>query len=278
MIFTDYPNNPLIRPPFPSPIIADPSVLTPNESPDRLWHLFAHSIFGLHHYTSPDGISWNHTRFLFPLSIRPYVYKENETFYLLYEKLTNILKFPHYDSHLELRSSTNLVTWSKPIIIPIPGSEKNTGNPCLIKHKNTYYLFCSTGLVYLPDCHFCEPKSMVVTTSKYILGPFKLRHITSKGVTANRICKTVNGFLGLQTTFYLDASTGHTRSRIRLVRSKNLLNWTVLSDSIIKPDQPWKKSFVYVGNLKQYANQFRIYYNARNGWLFGTESIGLSLA
>lgn len=277
MIFTDHPENPLIRPPFPSPIIADPSVLAPNESPDRLWHLFAHSVFGLHHYSSPDGISWNHLRFLFPFSITPYIYFEDNTYFLVYEKLSNLFRFPYYNSHLELRSSTDLISWSKPTVIPIPNSEKNVGNPCLIKEKDTYYLFYSTGLVYIPDCHFCEPENVFIASSKTLLGPYRLRS-KLPGITSNRVVKLNQKFIGLQTVIHSDQSTRRSRSAIRLAHSNDLLNWKQEPDFLIIPDQPWKKSHVYVGDLKRFSNQLRIYYNARNGWLFGTESIGLSLA
>lgn len=277
MILTDHPRNPLVRPPFPSPFIADPSVLAPDISPDRLWHIFAHSLFGLHHYTSQDGISWKHYRFLFPLSIRPYIYSEKGNYYLLYEKLSNISKFPYYDSHLEFRTSTDLFTWSKPTVILIPGSKKNTGNPCLIKHKNIYHLFYSTGLVYLPDCHFCEPEYVIIATSDNLLGPYQHRAQLS-GVTSSRVMKLGQKFIGLQTILYFDPSIQRSRAAIRLAHSKNLLDWTQESDFIIKPDRPWKKSHIYVGDLVKHQDEIRIYYNARNGWLFGTESIGLSLA
>jgi hypothetical protein len=45
----DHPDNPLISPPWPEFLIADPSVVTPDISPDDQWHLFAHSLIGIHH-------------------------------------------------------------------------------------------------------------------------------------------------------------------------------------------------------------------------------------
>ena len=52
-----HPDNPLIRAPFPSPIIADPTFCAPDASPDGRWHLFAHSLLGIHHFTSADGVA-----------------------------------------------------------------------------------------------------------------------------------------------------------------------------------------------------------------------------
>lgn len=51
----EYKSNPVIYPPPLSPVIADPTFLPPNRTPDKRWHLFAHSIFGIHHFVSTDG-------------------------------------------------------------------------------------------------------------------------------------------------------------------------------------------------------------------------------
>ncbi len=49
---------PLIEPPRLSPVVADPSFLFPEETPGGDWELFAHSAWGIHRYTSPDGARW----------------------------------------------------------------------------------------------------------------------------------------------------------------------------------------------------------------------------
>jgi hypothetical protein len=84
--WTLHKENPLIAPPWPSPIIADPSLLLPETSPDGKWHLIAHSILGLHSFTSEDGIHWSRPSFLFANAMRPYLYQEGETYYLFYER------------------------------------------------------------------------------------------------------------------------------------------------------------------------------------------------
>ena len=50
------PGSPLIGPPFPSPVLADPTFLPPDATPDGRWHLWAHSLLGVHHHTSDDGL------------------------------------------------------------------------------------------------------------------------------------------------------------------------------------------------------------------------------
>ena len=56
--FALYENNPVIRNPINSFVVADPSVLTPDLTPDGKWHLFCHTFYGVYHYESADGISF----------------------------------------------------------------------------------------------------------------------------------------------------------------------------------------------------------------------------
>ena len=42
--------DPVLQPPFPSPVIADPTFLPPDQTPGGDWRLWAHSLLGLHAY------------------------------------------------------------------------------------------------------------------------------------------------------------------------------------------------------------------------------------
>ena len=64
---------PLIEPPRFSPVIADPSFLFPEETPDRAWELFAHSAWGIHRYTSDDGLAWRDRGIVARNAMRPFV-------------------------------------------------------------------------------------------------------------------------------------------------------------------------------------------------------------
>ena len=69
--FTLFENNPIIKNPPSSFVIADPSVLTPDVSHDGKWHLFCHTFFGVHHYISDDGISFNKVQKIAKRAMRP---------------------------------------------------------------------------------------------------------------------------------------------------------------------------------------------------------------
>lgn len=304
--WSDFKANPVINPPFPDPLLADPVVLQPHESPDDKWHLFGHGAFGMYHYDSLDGISWSkRPKFLGWFMVRAYIYHENDTYYLFYEKITTPWKFPFYDSRIEMISSKDLKKWSKPKIIikptlPWHKTGNKVGNVCspsLSKIGNKYVMHYSGGLVIVPECHFPEPKNFGVATSHDISGPYELepeplslkilgeeafptsdRSKPYRWTPSFRPFKVKDGYIGLLTMYMRDEKLPESRCDIRFISSKDGFNWDIktIHRPIIIPIRDWKKSHTYVGYLTRVGNELRIYYNGRNGWFFGREAIGLS--
>ena len=67
--FSLFENNPVLRNPPSSFVIADPRVLTPENSHDNKFHLFCHTFFGVYMYDSNDGMIFkrkkmNHLNFV----------------------------------------------------------------------------------------------------------------------------------------------------------------------------------------------------------------------
>ena len=80
-----YEDNPVIRCFGVSPVIADPSVLTPDNTHDGKWHLFCHGLLGVFLFTSDDGIRWTRTSHVLPRAMRPDCVYVDGTYYLYYE-------------------------------------------------------------------------------------------------------------------------------------------------------------------------------------------------
>jgi hypothetical protein len=117
LTFVEHPHNPLIRPPFPSPILADPTFVPPGESPDGHWHLFAHSLFGIHHYTSVDGLHWQRHERICGNALRACLLHHGEDYFLFYEKcrlMLPILPGQSWASHIEVRHSKDLWHFGEP--------------------------------------------------------------------------------------------------------------------------------------------------------------------
>ena len=77
---------PLLGPPFPSPVIADPTFLPPDRTPDGRWHMWAHSMLGLHAYSSADGIDWRSAGTVTRNALRGHIVEVGDGYRLSYEK------------------------------------------------------------------------------------------------------------------------------------------------------------------------------------------------
>ncbi|MGB8647877.1 MAG: glycosyl hydrolase family 43 [Anaerolineae bacterium] len=288
--------NPLIQPPFPSLLIADPTFLPSAMTPDQQWHLFAHSLMGIHHFTSPDGNAWTrHRGLVSALSLRPFLFIDGLRYYLFYEKVLGLNPFPQ--SRMEVRVSTDLWKWSAPTTIMEPslpwhregGHYGNVGNPCVIRDDQGFRLYYSAGLVYLKDCRFCEPKYIGIATSPTLTGHYLPRTspilqpdpddpYMNLGAGAIKVVQTVDGYVGFQNGIYWDPVQDHSGSAIRLLHSPDGDQWTIpKKEPILKPGKGWKKSHVYALDIRRVEGQWRFYFNARSGWLTGREGIGYAI-
>ena len=91
------PGSPLIGPPFPSPVLADPTFLPPDATPDGRWHLWAHSLLGVHHHTSDDGLAWKREETVARNALRPQIVDlgagTTPRYRLLYERTRAFIPF-----------------------------------------------------------------------------------------------------------------------------------------------------------------------------------------
>jgi predicted GH43/DUF377 family glycosyl hydrolase len=298
----EYSRNPIIYPPFPAPVIADPTFLPPEQTHDGVWHLFAHvapwecTMSSIIHFTSNDGIEWSRSKKIVCRSgLRPYVFRCDEIYYIVYERL--ISYFPEYHSRIEIVSSKDLANWSEPKTILQPslfwhkeGTKLGSiGNPCIIRHKGAFRLYYSGGLVYLRDCKFSEPKYIGYATSNDILGPYVAADtpmITpladdpylNLGAGSVKVIEFNGGYVGFQNGIYWEHKKNRSGSAIRLLVSDEGITWKLFAfEPIIKPSNGWKKSHVYASDVRIRGNNWIMYFNARNGWFIGSEKIGQAI-
>jgi hypothetical protein len=289
--FIEHPDNPVISPPGREFIIADPTVVTPDLSPDGRFHLFAHSLRGIHHYASDDGIAFERIAGPLFLGLRPFVFVENG-YHLFYERFVHPLK-----TVVAVRSSHDLLNWTEPRTVVAPQFRwegtvlRNNGNPCVVKHEDTYRLYFAADWVWLKDCRFIEPKFIGVAESKLLLGPYEKRsepiispspEISWRNLGAGSIKvfppKGKVPWLALANGIYID-SQGASRSDIRVLKSTDGLDWEPVSEApIIAPEPGWKQALVYAMHLSEYDGRFYLYFNARDGWFKGVERIGVAIA
>jgi hypothetical protein len=301
------PERPLIQPPALSPVIADPSFLFPEETPDGTWRLFAHSAWGLHAYSSTDGLDWRNLGLVLRHAMRPFVRRIDDRYYLYYERykpfalpLTVLPKRPLWASHLEVRSSPDLRRWSAPTVLlrpDLPWTKDgkwgdSVSNPCLAQTLDGYRLYYSAGLAHVPDCGFEEPRYLAAAQAERSAGPagpFVPRPAPIVypaddplsgviGAGSLKAVKLDDGWLGLQNKIYTDGS-GLSRSALFVLGSADGLAWKPAKETpFLAPSPGWRSSHVYACDVRYRPvdGKWYVYYNARDGWYktSGRERIG----
>lgn len=302
--FRLFQESPILYPPRFSTLIADPTVLTPDLSPDKHWHLFAHSLFGIHHYKSLDGINFSYYTKLHSAGLRPYIFFEEGQYYLFFEKyskrhiLTSWLPGRKWFSEIAYIYSKDLVNWSKEGVLfspsmphhHAPNLGSSVSNPCVIKDGAKYLFYYSSSLVYIPDCGFNEPQFICRATSDKLLSgyihdnapiiyPDVYSTKSNLGAGAIKVIKVRDGYIGFQNGIY--AADGISGSALWLLYSHDGINWSCcLEEPILKPSNGWMASHIYACSPNYYENRWYLFFNARNHahWSKGTEKIGLAVS
>lgn len=298
--------NPIIHPPRFSTVIADPSLLAPGDSPDGKWHMFVHALFGIYHLVSEDGLNWSAPKRLFGHGMRPNIYHENGTYYLLYERYRKFhilfAMMPiRWRSRIEMRTSRDLVHFSEPVTILEPSlewhiSEKygdSVSNPFLVKIDDRYVLYYSASLVHVDDCGFNEPEYIGYATAPTITGPY----IPSSkpmicpdpddpwgnlGCGSIKVVPCASGYVAFHNRMYVGRDTGHSGSAISLLESDDGFSWTrALQEPVLSPTEGWMRTHVYASDtvFRPEQRDVYFYFNARNDWHWakGSENIGMMI-
>jgi hypothetical protein len=288
--------DPVLSPPFPSPVIADPTFLPPEATPQGDWRLWAHSLVGLHAYRSSDGLAWAAAGTVTRNALRAHVTQLGPQYRLAYEKTRLFLPigFP-WRSWIESRASTDLQHWSSPARLLTPSLEWHTSgrsqavsNPCLVPWPDgSWRLYYSAGLTPLPDCGFNEPTWIGVAEGPGPDGPFAPRPAPLLGpgdgpaslcAGALKVIQVANGWVGFQNAITWDGH--HSGSEIWALGSDDGVAWSVLSNrpALAPTGQGWRATHIYALDVRDTATGPRMYFNARDGyhWTRGRERIGVA--
>ena len=300
--FKLYGKNPIIKNPLSSFVIADPSVLTPENSHDNKFHLFCHTFFGVYMYDSNDGIIFKRKLKITNRAMRPNINYIDGTYYLFFERtkpvICNLLSLIglKWKSEIYCSVSTDLKNWDKPYPVITKSRdyhEDNRGisisNPFLLKLNDNYRLYYSCGLTFIDDCGFCEPthisfaesKSIdkdYISLEKPIISPDENSKYLNLCSGCLKVYKLKDCYIGLQNGIFNNDNKSH--SAIMLLKSDDGINFQFVKPFLIPQkcaESNWMAQYVYACCLTKYENKFRLYFNARNvsNNLLGRESIGV---
>ena len=300
--FTLFENNPIIKNPPSSFVIADPSVLTPDVSHDGKWHLFCHTFFGVHHYISDDGISFNKVQKIAKRAMRPNINYIDGKYYLFYERtrppVINALTLIGFKwkSEIYCTESSDLKNWSEPYLVlgntrDFENDEHGSAlsNPFLLNINGVNRLYYSCGQTFIKDCGFCEPRHITFAESKEISKDYTARTAPiispDKNIPWLNLCsgclkvyRLKDCYIGLQNGFF--EKDGKSHSAIMLLKSDDGEKFEFVR-SFLTPQKcgksNWMAQYVYACCLTYYEGKLRLYFNARNvaNNLTGRESIGV---
>lgn len=300
--FKLYDKNPIIKNPLSSFVIADPSVITPDVSHDNKFHLFCHTFFGVHMYSSDDGLSFKRVKKITNRAMRPNINYVDGIYYLFFERtkpvICNLLSLIGFKwkSEIYCTESTDLKNWCKPYPVITKSrdyQEDERGlaisNPFLLKTKDNFRLYYSCGQTFIKDCGFCEPthisfaesKSVnkdYVSLKKPIISPDKNSEYLNLCSGCLKVYKLKDCFIGLQNGLF--EKDGKSHSAIMLLKSDDGINFDFVKPFLVPQKcgtNNWMAQYVYACCLTKDNNKLRLYFNARNvsNNLSGRESIGV---
>ena len=300
--FKLYEGNPILKNPWNSFVIADPSVITPDVSLDGKWHLFCHTFFGAYHYESADGISFENKGKIVNRAMRPNINYIDGKYFLFYERtrpvIFNLLSLvgAKWKSEIYCVESENLIDWTKPYLVigkTRDYEEYNNGfaisNPFLMATESGYRMYYSCGQTFIEDCGFCEPTHIsfaesesvtngYISREKPIISPDKNIQYLNLCSGCLKVYKLADCYIGLQNGLFEENGKSH--SAIMLLKSNDGINFEFVKPFLVPQtcgNSRWMAQYVYACCLTNYKGKLRLYFNARNvsNNLTGRECIGM---
>ena len=295
--------SPVIKPFGGALAAADPSVLTPDLTPDGSWRLFCHTQFGVYQLISPDGVKFEKPQKVTSRAMRPNINFVDGKYYLFFERTRslaatalNLVNVVKWRSEIAVKTSTDLINWSKSETVishsqKIEESERGVSisNPFLLRGRGTNRLYYSCGLTYIKDCGFCEPTYITYAESENIISGYTKaeRPVLSpdRGSDYLNLCcgclkvyRLKDGYIGIQNGIY--EKDGGSRSAILLLTSADAENFRFEKVLLEPGGGGWMNQFVYASHLVIWNNELRLYFNARDtaDMIKGRECIGFASA
>ncbi len=295
---------PVLRPFGGSFVVADPSLLLPEQSPDGNWHLFFHTTFGVCEAVSGNGVDFAKAKKLFSRAMRPNINRIDGRYVLFFERTRplvmnalHLVGAAKWNSEIYASESCDLKIWSKPKPVlchtrPFEASARGVSlsNPYLLRVDGVNRLYYSCGLTFIRDCGFCEPTYVSYAESDELLSGYRAAAAPILSPDRNdpflnlcsgclKVYRLSDCFIGIQNGIF--EKGGKSASAILLLSSDDGLRFR-FEKTLVEPrfDKGWMHQFVYASHLVRCGDVLRLYFNARNkaNPLFGRECIGFAEA
>lgn len=270
------------------PRLSDPSFLLPDESPDALWHLFAHTWQGVEHYVSSSGLEWKREHLVFFRGHSPFIYKEGNVYYLLYEIHDTERKRGRKEkltgSRIMMSSSSDLSLWSEPRMIldarsvlrsAYRGGKPRVSRPQLVRWNDRYRLYFGAGETRIYDTGQKASAFFMMAESSSLDGPYTISEKPllipdgeslhrNLAVGSVRIIPLSDALAAIECAYYYDQPRRRSRSAMILMTSDDGISWQ--DDSIIQlsPEEGWASRCITSCDARYKENEetWYCYYSA----------------
>lgn len=303
-----YSDEPVQESPWYKPRLSDPFILMPEESPDKLWHLFAHTWMGIEHFVSSSGFDWKEAGRVVWRGHYPYIFQLDGTYYLLYETHDRDLRrkrkggISSRSSRLMITSSSDLRLWSQPRLLLDSGnipfsadfSSPDVSRPQLIMWQGTFRLYFEASRITLQDSGQKCAYYFGFAESDRIEGPYQVHprpilegdpdgEWANMALGAVRIIPCCDGIAAIESAFRYDDVLRRTRSALLLLTSEDGIHFggeRLLMDS---PEDGWAGGYITSSsaNWREDEGSWYCYFSAncrsRHRLIPGRESLGLLL-
>ncbi len=312
-----FSDEPVIAGPWYLPQLCDPVFLFPSESPDGKWHVFAHSWIGIHHYISDSGIAWEPMKMIAFQGCSPFIYREAGVWYLLYEKHGRLLansrrqRFRREEriaaSRIEIRSSTDLVSWGDPRLLldsrSIPFASDYLEQPLISRPQlfsvgGRYRLYFGASSVTMPDTAQKISRYFAVAEADELGGPYTLAAgekpllspqpddmLRNMGTGSVRVVPLADGFAAFQCSGWWHPRLERSGSSMTVLLSSDGISWHSSGQKpvLIPAEKGWASRYIMSCDVHYKADEkcWYCYFSATDrksgGIPYYQESLGLLL-
>ena len=287
--------------------LSAPAVLLPEDSPDGLWHLFAHSWMGIEHYSSPSGFDWSKVSLVALRGHYPSLYRERNTWHLVYESHDRDysgsirLDRKRTISRIWMMSSSDLRNWSSPQMIlsaaDVPYasdfSVPRLAHPQIVPWEGGYRLYFTASELKMYDSGQKASACLSYACSGFINADYEVRQKPvlrldpddrhadlAPGAFSFVACPDAR--IAFQSAYSFDEEAGRSRSSIWLLSSHDGEDFSYVRRLMSSPDEGWASRSITSCSVSYRPSEDSWYcYYSANGkdpdrpWLPVRERLGL---
>ncbi len=272
-----------------APRLCSPCVLIPEESPDRRWHLFAHSWVGIEHFISSSGFDWKSLGLVVIRGHFPSIYREKNTWYLVYESHDKDyggkrrLNMRKTISTISMISSHDLSTWSKSEVIlsaaDVPYasdySPPRLSHPQIVSWMGSYRLYFCASEVKMYDtkqkvsaclscAHSLTLSGSFAPANKPLIKMDPDSRYSNLGCGSFRFVACADSIVAFQTGFFFNEEKEKSQSAIILLSSDDGDHFKFEKELMTSPEKGWaSRCFTSCSvSFKEDENTWYCYYSA----------------